>query len=303
MRLSEILPHLTPERPVRHGTLTMIPLCADRWLQLEPFCLDEALDRGALRLGEGQRAEVNRIQAVHQGRRPVLLLAGEELVGARQNRVLDTSAWLSDGRRADLPVSCVEQGRWSGGSQFQSGQTVYLPRSRNAHTREVSRSYRAQGRAAADQSRVWADVSQRLQDQGIRSATTRMHDLYQPGSADMHTTLRPTRTQCGFAFLSGDRFLGLELFPTGGFCRRVYDKYLDSYALESTTLPPRPTPDPARVERFVQRVLADLSEASCEAFEAPGGSARDIRFRSRRLHGSGLLVEPLGLAHLSAFVA
>lgn len=303
MRLSELLPHLAPERPVRHGALTMVPLSADRWLQLEPLCLDEALDRGALRLAEGAHAEVNRIQAVHQGRRPVLLLAGEELIGARQNRILDTSAWLADGRQVDLPVSCVEQGRWSGGSQFQSGRTVYLPRSRSAHTREVTRSYQAGGRAAADQSRVWADVSQRLQQHGIRSATTRMHDLYQPGSEDMHATLRPTRTQCGFAFLSGDRFMGLELFPTGGFCRRVYDKYLDSYALESTTLPPRPVPDPARVERFLHKVLRDLAEASCEAFDAPGGAARDLRFRSRRLHGSGLLVEPLGVAHLSAFAS
>lgn len=302
MRVSEFLPHLTIERPVRHGALTMVPLSADRWLQLEPLCLDEALDRGAVRLAEGTQAEVNRIQAVHQGRRPVLLLAGEEVVGARQNRILDTSAWLSDGRQVDLPVSCVEQGRWGGGSEFRSGRTVYLPRSRSAHTREVTRSYQHAGRAAADQSRVWADVAQRLQDQGIRSDTTRMHDLYRPGSADLHATLRPTRTQCGFAFLSGDRFLGLELFPTGGFCRRVYDKYLDSYALESQTLAPRPLPDPDRVARFLHRVVRELARSESQSFQAPGG-ARDLRFRSPRLHGSGLVVEPLGLAHLSAFPA
>ena len=43
----------------------------------------------------------------------VLLYKGEELVGAKQNRILNVSVLLGAGSTARIPVSCVERGRWS----------------------------------------------------------------------------------------------------------------------------------------------------------------------------------------------
>jgi hypothetical protein len=43
----------------------------------------------------------------------VLLLDGEELIGAKQNRVLNTTVLVAAHSRLTIPVSCVEQDRWA----------------------------------------------------------------------------------------------------------------------------------------------------------------------------------------------
>jgi ARG and Rhodanese-Phosphatase-superfamily-associated Protein domain len=54
----------------------------------------------------------------------VLILDGEELVGAKQNRIVNTTIIIGRGREVVIPVSCVEQGRWSNKSKnFKSSNS------------------------------------------------------------------------------------------------------------------------------------------------------------------------------------
>jgi hypothetical protein len=50
------------------------------------------------------------------GDRPALLIDGEHLEGAKQNRVLNVTVLVAARRDTVVPVSCVEQGRWSYGA-------------------------------------------------------------------------------------------------------------------------------------------------------------------------------------------
>jgi len=56
---------------------------------------------------------VPELKVISQSDRPILLLDGEELVGAKQNRVLNTTILLREKAETNIQVSCVEQGRWS----------------------------------------------------------------------------------------------------------------------------------------------------------------------------------------------
>ena len=76
----------------------------------------------------------------------ILLVDGDELVGARQNRILNLTILVGGGQKLVIPVSCVEQGRWSyRGSEFRSGRRTLFAKARAAKMRQVTESLVARG--------------------------------------------------------------------------------------------------------------------------------------------------------------
>jgi hypothetical protein len=103
---------LTIAKAQVQGELVLMPLVALRRLKVRYVLLDEALQRGRLVIREiDQGGQVPYLRATNRGPRPVLVHDGEELVGAKQNRIANVTMLLGVGERV-LPVSCVEAGRW-----------------------------------------------------------------------------------------------------------------------------------------------------------------------------------------------
>jgi hypothetical protein len=63
---------------------------------------------------------------VNRGNKPVFLVEAEDMAGAKQNRVLNTSILLKVVCETIIPVSCTGQGRWSYASKAfsESGNVV-----------------------------------------------------------------------------------------------------------------------------------------------------------------------------------
>lgn len=77
--------------PISHKALALIPLYADGVkgrLQYRPLAL--AIASGEVLVTEAPGATVPTLRLTNRGQLPVLILDGEELVGGRQNRVVDT---------------------------------------------------------------------------------------------------------------------------------------------------------------------------------------------------------------------
>jgi len=60
-----------------------------------------------------EAGSVPELRVVKEGTLRVLILEGDELIGARQNRVANSSVLVPAGSEIILPVLCVERGRWS----------------------------------------------------------------------------------------------------------------------------------------------------------------------------------------------
>ena len=57
-------------------------------------------------------ASVNDLVVINPTETPVLLLGGEEVLGAQQNRTFDVTALIGANTNERIPVSCMEAGRW-----------------------------------------------------------------------------------------------------------------------------------------------------------------------------------------------
>lgn len=106
----------------RHGAITAVPVFPrGPTPRVDYQVATRALSDGTFEIHESPHAQVGMLEARNRGRRRVLILEGDHVLGARQNRMLTSSALIGPVRRVDVPASCVEQGRWQGPTEQFSG--------------------------------------------------------------------------------------------------------------------------------------------------------------------------------------
>jgi hypothetical protein len=124
--------------PMVDGALCVLPLYSTVKVASKYVLLQQAIERGTMNITEVSDAgSVPHLLAFNKGPWPVLIFDGEELVGAKQNRISNATVLVGVGKTV-LPVSCVEAGRWSHRSQnFDSGAYTSHPRLRQEKERQV----------------------------------------------------------------------------------------------------------------------------------------------------------------------
>lgn len=152
---------LDPKAPKSSGPLTLVPLYGG--LTAKEYIVGaDAFAEGTLTITEVDHAgDVTHLEAHNKSSVPVLLIDGEHLEGAKQNRILNATVLVAANRTSILPVACVEAGRWNYGNT--EGKFALSPdlaysdlRSKNAVRRAAN--MRASESRAVDQSEVWDEV-------------------------------------------------------------------------------------------------------------------------------------------------
>jgi hypothetical protein len=216
---------------------------------------------------------VGQLRAVNTGMRPVLLLDGEEVVGAKQNRIINLTVLVAAGTTVELPVSCVEQGRWSMQSRAfaEAGRTMFA-RGRARKMRDVTVSMRASGRAVADQGAVWNDVASYLSETGTHSPTAAMSEGFETSREDVEAcvaSLAAGAGEVGAVFAVGGRVAGVELFDSPAAWQAATPKILRSYAVEA-----RSAATDTVTEGAVRTFLASLCAAPATEHPAVGAGTQ-----------------------------
>ncbi len=201
---------------------------------LEIATLEEARASGALTVVERAQAAVPELIAENRGKAYVLLLAGEILIGGKQNRVLREDLLLppSSGPR-NIAVYCVEQGRWNEGRKdFESKSSVVQP------------SVRAQVIGKAEQSRIWSGVAAASRELRASSPTGSYQAVYDKPEVKAHLDgatrsldARVALTAVGAAVFVGPSLAGVDCFQSPGLFAREWPKLLRAYALDAYHAP------------------------------------------------------------------
>jgi ARG/rhodanese/phosphatase superfamily protein/protein kinase-like protein len=273
MTLTSIWPELTLGPCARRGSVTVLPVFARAVPPPTRYDLGiDALASGTLEISEQPEAPaVDRLLARNHARRRVLLLDGDHLRGARQNRMLISSALIGGDRAVTVPVSCVEQHRWQGPTtQFEADATAGSARVRQIAKLSVTRSLLASGPRRADQSGIWHQIAAQQRSLHVVSATWALSHTYAARAPDLAAAagqLTYPAGAIGVALGVGDDLVSIDVFDLPAICERYWRRLVAGAVLEGLAAP-SPT---ARVGGAdVRRVLDELCTASWSRVPAVG---------------------------------
>jgi len=302
------LAQVTLGEPQTCHNLTLYPLLAEGPDQPGYQLLDAALAAGSARVTEvSESGSVPQLRFINDGDLPILLLDGEELIGAKQNRILNLSVLAPAHRTIVIPVSCVEAGRWDARSaEFAPARRAHFAAGRAHKARDVSESLRRRGTRESDQGRVWADIAEKSRRFGIDSPTRAAAALYEGQRErldDFQGAVTPQPHQCGALFALNGRVVGLDLFDSPATLAAALPKLVESHALDALdatagsdaapyAMSPTTLPDPSAW-------LQAVAQATVDRFPAVG-EGEDWRLHGEQVTG-GALVKEGQLIHLCAF--
>jgi hypothetical protein len=224
---------------------------------------------------------------------------GELLVGAKQNRVVNTTIVVPAGASVEIPVTCVEQGRWGYNSRnFTSSRSHSSSSLRSLKHQTVTDSLRVTGRYTSDQGSVWGSIRDKMRRMESPSPTMSLTDVYESSvsnedEAKLEEEVKPQAGQVGYFAYVREGFAGGDVFGSSELCRAKLSKLLRGHYLDSLDAYlefPRLT---------VADVLAQVRAAHPEQFAAVGKGS-ELRFESAAVQGACRVVDER-IPHLAVF--
>jgi len=286
------------------GPMTLVPLFGG--LRAPDYALGaELMAAGTLTIREVGQGSVPDLLASNLLSLPALLIDGEALEGARQDRVLNSSALLPAGKEIVLPVSCVEAGRWEyrGAGDFAiSPQTAHAGLRMRSRA-EVGTSLRAGLSPKTQQARVWRDVALAQGMAGVTSSPTRaMRDSYASRKdwldRTLHQAAEPEAEQTGVVVSYGGHAAVLDVFERPQTLRALWPRLLRGYAMDAVVSGLGPDVEDVPVDR-IESFVRSVGRAKATAH--PGiGLGENVVLTGRQIVGEALVWDE-GVVHASAF--
>jgi ARG and Rhodanese-Phosphatase-superfamily-associated Protein domain len=282
--------------PVEHRGIVIAPLYPRNNPTADYLTLEEALPLGFQITEIDEAGSVPELLAFNPLDRAVLLYDGEELLGAKQNRILNVTVLVAAQSETRIPVSCVEQGRWHARSaNFASAPHAAYPDLRRHKAEQLSAEPLAHGLAQAT---VWEDLAAKAGRHGVHSPTGAAADIYldrEAALAELRHAFPRAPGQSGALLALGEGQLCLDYLSRPGAFAHLYHKLLDGYLLDALEhLDSKPAPR--------ERMASFLASASAAPtrLQSSAGVGDDLRLAGDGLVGSGLILEE-ELLQLSVF--
>jgi len=299
---AELANSLAIAEPCNFRNVTLVPI-KSKCGPLSPVAaksLDDAISDGTLRITEvSEQGSVPELRAKNFDENPVLILDGEELIGAKQNRIANVTVLVAAWSEIVIPVSCIEAGRWDySRPNFAAAGRVASHKLRARKAEFVTDNLRHRRSRFSNQSAVWDDVREALHGLGAYSPTAALSDGFKSRADAIDSYLAaftPQPGQVGVIYRIDGILAGLDLFGSEALFARAFAKLLRGCALQA--LAGFKTNAATAMQ---ESDLLDLAlRAPVDTF--PGvGIGKERHIRSTEIGGGALELDG-GLVHLFAF--
>lgn len=268
-------------------------------ISLMPLYLHQAApqitsgERAGIQVTERPDATVPTLQFNNPTDHLALVPAGTVVTGGRQNRVVNVPVLLPGQATLDVPVSCVQAGRWHGGREFDQERRFAPSRVRRTNAHTVNQSIR-RGVKAANQGAIWQEVDEMLLSAQVPSDSRDLGALDEVLRRDRRRAEAiaelidrgPLASQCGVVVFHGALVNSADVFASPELLADNWAALVRSQFLEVCTSAGHPSA--TRALRFIRRF------ATAPAVAADGvGAGRELHVTSPRVTGQALLLDDL----------
>ncbi len=261
--------------PVQVESLTLTPLIAtDKELPAsdELLTLDETMPKKLVKIVEFNEGDVNNLTFSNKADHPVFLLAGEVIIGGKQDRIIGRNTIIPAKKTQQVPVYCVEHGRWTGETkEFTTANAL-------AHGR-------LRGKASFDgQQDVWNEVATKNAERKTTSQTDTYRKIAQQQSDGTLKTWQKSIDASldklsdedkshlvGFAVSVNGKVATIDLFQSPALFKKLEGKLVRSYITEAVDTKAQKNIK-APTDKDVKAFVADAEKAKSEASYATDSS-------------------------------
>ncbi len=273
-----------------HGHVAVIPIIGNGNSGPDYLTMKEAVEQQLLTVTEvTESGTVPELKVVNRAEKAVLLLDGEELSGAKQNRVLNTTILLKEMSETVIPVSCTEHGRWSYRSaQFEESGHIMSAKLRRVKNASVHENLRSAHSFRSDQGAVWEEIAVQAHINKVSPVTGAMKDVIEARQEDMDAFLEHLPIvvdQVGLVVLVNGEVVGLDKVSRAASFSVLHPKLIRSYIMDALTEKPRKARATPRenADAFLERIL----QCGEQIFDSVG-YGQDYRYEGKKIVGSAV---------------
>ena len=279
-----------------HGPVSVIPIVEEGLSEGPDYLsLGEAMDSASMVVTEvSEEGFVPILKVRNLSPSKILLLDGEELEGAKQNRVLNTTVLIPAEQEVTIPVSCSERGRWRYKGKFFEDSGVIMAKKAQYHkSSSVSVNLKSNESYASNQGQVWESINclySKYQDSF--SPTEAMHDVFKQKESLLEDYLDHfpcVEGQRGMVLFAEGELVGCEVLSRTGPYRRCHPKIVKSFCIDLLDLPVEKDDKMGSSEKATEW-LDSIENWKSERFKSLG-EGEDLRLKNGVSHGNALVAE------------
>lgn len=214
----------------KYKNITVFPITNKHQNDLDFLDLKTGFDMGIVFAEECEESQVGNVNIINRSVAPLLLLDGEEIVGCKQNRIINKTMILPPQSTKTVPVSCSEQNRWSYTSEFKHSEYIA-----NFSTR--SRKLDSQYKHYDTQNAVWNSIRHLDASSNTHSETKALRDSYIKNENLFKKLLKSFKLksrQKGLLIAVDGKISGIELFCNDFTYKKYHQMILKSFMVENS---------------------------------------------------------------------
>lgn len=233
--------------------LTIIPLKAETSNTIDFLTLNKGFDLGLVEVRECEVEDVNNVIITNNAVTPLILIDGEEIIGAKQNRIVNKTLIVPPKTKMKISVSCTEKERWSYKNNHICNfeQSDYIA---NSNTRRAKASALDE---CSFQYKVWDSIDTFSKRCSIKPKTSAMADCYEDFSKSQDEYLnhfKLSNGQTGLIAIIDNEIIGVEIFTSHEIYENYHDKIIRSYIIDSLDFEDNASVDDDKINEIIENI-------------------------------------------------